>query len=291
MNNVIVFLLLFCGQILVGQEAIEKQELLFLAKVYKENHAGNPTNEVLLKLKSIKSPNLEGTRLFLSESILKNNSIATHKYLTKPDSSTLENLYIIRGLTWNMYSLNKSDKTFGIDSLLNQKTKYNELLANYYSMLFISVSNKNEPFDMSDVNFNMNDYGLTNLEEKGIFYLESMKSFGSLISGYFSFDPPKYKSALSYISKFPKYNGDYYYNYVELDFEDFDFLYSSNLKESYKKCLINELMITILNHCISVYLEGDITKMNEIFSNSIIKNQEYWGYSESPEIFKEIFQR
>lgn len=291
MKTKILLILLLSVQFVTGQNNDNKNELIDLAKIYRNFHFSNdPPKVVFNQLESIKSSELLKTKNFISELIKTNNSIATKKYLTKPDTITLKSLYTIRAINWNMHEADPKDNYSVIDSLINEKTDYHELLSCYYGMIFTAVGNKNRPFDMSDVNFTLWDYNLINDTEKGIFFLESMKTFGTLIWGYINVPkPPNYKKALEYIVKYPKYNGQPYYQYLDLNFQDFKLTTDKRKpKESYKKYYLNTLFYHSL--CLSQkkkYKE----KRYDVLLGSIMKNESYWKYSEYPELFEQIFKK
>jgi hypothetical protein len=74
------------------------------------------------------------------------------------------------------------------------------LLDNYYDMLFKSVGNKNQPFDLSKQNFEMKDYNFKDETEKGIMFLKCMEYFGEAIWGLINVvDPPNTNEALKNI--------------------------------------------------------------------------------------------
>lgn len=237
---IIAFFLLI--QSAFGQNLDYKKELVDLAKIYRNFHFRNdPPQDVFNQLKSIKSPNLFLTKEFITELIKPNNDIATKKYLSKPDSVTLKSLYVIRGINWNLHEANHKDNFVIIDSLLDENTNYYEMLSCYYGMIYSAVGNKNKPFDMSNVNFTLWDYNLENDIEKGVFFLESMETFGTMIWGYINIPkPPNYKKALQYINNYPKYNGQPYYQFLDLNFQDFKLTTDKRKpKENQKKVLKN----------------------------------------------------
>jgi len=288
-----IILCLVLNQIGYNQNSDYKAELIKLAEIYKKYHVVKPTTEVFAKLDSISSKELQGSKLFISELIQENNRITDSIYVVKPDSSTIRNLHLIRGLTWNMFNkeyFNESKKEYGLESLISENIDYKEQFANYYSMMWTSVLNKNKPFDMSKVDFNLNDYGF-NKNEKAIFFLESMETLGTMISGYFYIDPPNVNKAMEFISKYPTFNSEQHYKFKELDFEDFVFTYSSKKpKGSYKMYLMNKYMNTILSHaiCLSENPENQ-DELQEIIQNSIMANKTNWRYSETPQVFEQIY--
>jgi hypothetical protein len=285
----------FIIQICHGQATLYKNELIDLAKIYRNFHfSNNPPSNVFEQLGLLGSPELVTSKKFISEIIKTNNQICTKEYLTKPDSITLKSLYIIRGLNWNMHEANAVDNKLVVDSLITETTDYNELLACYYGMLFTAVGNKNKPFNMADYNFNLGEYNLQNDTEKGIFFLESMNMFGTLIWGYMNIPkPPNYKLALDYIDKYPTYNSQPYYQYLDLNFKDFNLTTDKRKpKESFKKYLINKYMNTLIYHCLCLsQKKKNEQKRSEILLGSILRNESYWDYFDNKEVLASIFQK
>lgn len=295
MKTKIIIALIAIVQLSYGQTSKFKSELVDLAKIYRNFHFNNnPPSGVFDQINSITSAELTVTKEFVSELIKINNQISSKKYLTKPDSVTLKNLYIVRGLNWNMHEANPTDYDSVIDSLIQERTDYNELLACYYGMLFSAVGNKNRPFDMEQVNFTLWDYNLQNDTEKGIFFLESMETFGTLIWGYMNIPkPPNYKLALAYIDKYPQYNSQPYYQFLDLNFKDFDLTTDKRKpKESFKRYYLNKYMSTVLYHCVCLAQKKKYAqKRTDVLLGSILKNESYWEYFSNREVLEKIFTK
>lgn len=293
MKTRLLILLLTICQLSFGQDLRYKNELIDLARIYRNFHfSNNLPDDAMAQLNAISSPELAVSIKFIREVIRPNNNIATKEYLTKPDSVTLKNLYVIRGINYTMHDANPPDFMQVADSLLSENTDYNELLSSYYGMIFTSVGNKNKPFDMSNVNFTLWDYNLQNDTEKGIFFLESMETFGTMIWGYMNIPkPPNYKLAMEYIDKYPKYNGQPYYQYLDLNFKDFKLTTDKRKpKESFKKYYLNKYMNTLLYNaiCLSQKKKNEEKKF-DVMMGSILHNESYWQYYEDPDLLRSIF--
>ena len=294
MKLILILLLVLISQPSYSQNDVYTDELIKLAKIYKEYHTSEPADTIFQQLDSMNSSELIGAKTFIKELIQKNNNIADDEYISKPDSSTLWNLYLIRGLTWNMFNSQfggVKKKEFGIDSLFAESIDYYEQFANYYSMLYTSILNKNRPLDISKINFDLNKYNFANDTEKGIFFLESMETLGTLISGYFYIEPPNFEKAISIINNYPTFNSESYYKYTDLEIVDFDFTYSGkDPKGSYKEYQLKKLMNTIIFHsiCLSQTPETQ-SRMQDIFGNSILIEREYWKYCELPQVLEQIY--
>lgn len=285
--------LLLISQITFAQDNF-KEEITFLAKTYHEYHSSNPSEEVFVELKSIKSTQLKTAKYFIEELIQPKNEIASTKYLTKPDTATLRNLYIIRALNYNMYEDEPKDSNHLLDSLLNNSNNYHELISCYYGILFTAISNKNRPLKMSKYNFTLNEYELDNDVEKGIFFLESMEMFGTLIWGYINIPkPPNFEKALKIIENYPKYNGSPYYEFLDLNFDDFLLrIDKTRPKESFKRYYLNKYMNCVMSHSLCL-IQNEETKKEalEVLFKSILADENYWKYSETPEIFEAVFKQ
>lgn len=84
------------GCLLVAQDDSFKTEILNLAHLYQRNYAVSDKDEDFALFDSIQTKELEGTVVFLRELVKENNALATLEFLTKPDSSTLHNLFFLR---------------------------------------------------------------------------------------------------------------------------------------------------------------------------------------------------
>jgi trehalose/maltose hydrolase-like predicted phosphorylase len=260
-------------------------DLIKLAKFYRNFHfANDPPQEVQEQLKSITAQDLQVAKNFIGELVKKNNRIATTPYLIKPDSVTLKYLYTIRAINWNMYEADPVDNHFIIDSLSKTTVNKYELLACYYGMLFVSIGNKNTPFDMAEVNFIIDDYKLEDDTEKGIFFLKGMETFGVMIWGYMNIPkPPNYTT----------FNSQPYYQFQDLKFKDFDLtIDKTKPKESFKKYYLNKYLNTLLYHTICLGQSKKKKKeMQDVMLGSIMRNDSYYKYSDNPEIFEQMFKK
>ena len=272
-----------------------KGQLIELAKIYHGfSFVNTPTNSTKDRLAAIDITGLKPSAEFIGESIKSNNNIITDKYLVKPDLATLKYIFIIRNINWNLFESDPVDNYALIDSLTKTDLNKYELLSCYYDMMFMSVGNKNRPFDMSKVNFDMSKLGFEDETEKGIFFLKSIEAFGTFIWGYMNIPkPPNYKAAMDIIDKYPTYNEQPYYQFSELSFKDFDIVIEKDKpKQSFKKYHINKFLNTLLHHsiCLGEKKKGK-DEQQKIMLGSIMSNEFYYKYSDTPEIFRSIFQK
>lgn len=292
---IIFFLLIVLSQNILSQNSEYENGLVDLARAYKNFHfRSDPSSNVYEEINSISSNKLLKAKKFITEVVTSNNKLLTSEFLTKPDTITLKSLYIIRGVNWNMHEAEAEDNIIVVDSLKNEKTDYHELVSCYYGMLFSAIGNKNKPFDLSEVNFSLNNYNLSNDTEKGIFFLMSMRTFGTMIWGYINVPkPPNYKKALDYIKKYPKYNGIDYYRFTDLNFKDFKLTTDKRKpKESFKKYYINKYVETLMNHSLCLSQKKKYRKEKEnLLLESILRNDSYWQYTEYKPTLEKIFKK
>jgi hypothetical protein len=270
-------------------------ELIKLARIYRNFHFSNdPSKEVIDQLESISSKELQASKAFIAELIKKNNRIGTTQFFTRPDSITIKNLFTIRSINWNMHEADPIDNYALIDSLNKFAASPYEQLSCYYGMLFTSIGNKNNPLNMSGINITLDSYGLKDDTEKGILFLEGMKTFGMMIWGYMNVvKPPNYEKTLSVISNYPRYNGQPYYQFQDLNFKDFNLTIDKRRgKESFKKYYINKYLNTLLYHSAALGQKKKTkAEQQNVMLGSIMRNESYYKYSDNPEAFQQIFKK
>lgn len=227
---------------------------------------------------------------FIIQTITKNNDLLKEPYLTLPDSATIKNIFIIRSVAANIRDEYKVDNNILIDSLKGADIARNELVHNYYEMLFIGVGNKRKPFNLSKSNFNLNNYNLKNDTEKGIFFLECMTLCGNTIWGYMNIvKPPNIGEAYYNITRFPKFNSLDYYKFTDLHFPDFQFAVRGG-RESYKSFYLDKYYELLLNH-LTCLQQGGVPEnfINDLMLGSILKDRVLYKYSKKREQLDRIF--
>jgi len=269
-------------------------ELIELAKIYRNfMFRNNPTEYAFEQLGKINSPELTKTLSFIKETITPNNKLTTDKYLILPDEKTLYQIYIIRRINWNISEENPKDNNELILELREKNIPRYELIDSYYSMLFTGVGNKNQPFDLSDVDFRISNYQLKDDTEQGIFFLKAMQFCGISIWGYMNVvKPPNYKKTLQYINNFPKFNGQKYYQYLDFSFPDFEMeIIKDEGIESYKHYYIDKYYQTLLYHMMSLNQKKKYKKEREnLLLGSILKEKNYYKYSKNEQTLEGFFR-
>ena len=292
MKKILVFSFL-CSLALTfhGQD---RQQTLFLAKTYSNFMFRNqPTKEVFKELKSSRNPDNQATVDFITQTITTRNKILSTKYLKRPDDRTLKQVYIVRAVSMNLGEKNPVDNNRLIDSLTKADVPVYELVDNYYEMVFMAVGNKNQPFNLSKVNFRLNDYQLRDNTERGIFFLKCMRLCGTTIWGYINIAKPM-NTAKAYenIKKFPKFDGRPYYQYDDFSFDDFEMvIIKDNGKESYKGYYLNKYYETLLYHLLCLRKEGASQKeIDDLMLGSILRKRSLYSYTKYQETLEDMFK-
>ncbi|NOQ75029.1 MAG: hypothetical protein GQ574_23655 [Crocinitomix sp.] len=253
MKKVILSLLCFLTVLSAQAQNSYNESLIDLARVYKNGMFGTaePTKKTIKQLKEKNtSDSLQNTIPFILECVTVKSKILNKSFLTLPDDKTLQSVYIIREVSQNMREEDGPTNEKLVDSLLKSTIQRELLVDQYYNTLFTANGNKNQPFNLSKYDFNLDEYNLANDTEKGIFFLRCMSICGSTIWGFMNIPKPANTGkAMDFINKFPKINGQDYYRYTDLYFEDFQIVYNDSL-QSYKGVFIDKYYDLMLNHLI-----------------------------------------
>ncbi len=272
----------------------KNEKLIELGKAYKNfMFASEAPKETLKRLKENTPSNIVNTSNFIIQTLSTKNNLLKTDYLKLPDSETLKQIYIVRAINYNIREEIQIDNNKLIDSLDAKIIPRNELVDSYYDLLFTGVGNKNQPFDLKNVNFELNNYNLQNDTEKGIFFLECMSLCGTSIWGYINIAKPvNYKKAFELIEKYPKFNGLKYHQYTDLNFPDFEMIIDSDKgKTSYKGYYLNKYYETLLYHLICIKNGfGTEKDFEHLLISSILKDQNLYKYSENKDVLESLFQ-
>jgi len=277
-----------------GQSA-EKTALIELGRAYKDYMFAGEADKKFLKSFNKQFPkSLKTEANFIQETITTNNDILNEDFLQLPEESVLKNIYIIREINLLLREESEVSPTELVDSLEKSKIPRYELIDNYYDILFTAYGNKNKPFDFSGVNFQINDLGLADETEKGIFFLKCIDLCAVNIWGYMNVvKPPNTAKALEYIKKYPNINGKPYYQFTDLYFKDFEMVINKDDgKESYKSYYLNKYYELLLSHLISLDREGGSQEeIRDLLLSSIMKDESLYKYTEYKETLESIFQK
>jgi hypothetical protein len=294
MNKKLTILLLFAFSIQSTFANDLDNGIIELGKIYRNFvFRNNPTDLTFKKLDEINSPELLTTKNFVKECISPNNELTSEKFLKIPDEQTLLNLYLIMKVNANIREKEPKDNKELLKEWREKNVQRYELVENYYSMVFSGIGNKNQPFDLSNVDFVIDNYNLKDETEKGIFFLTAMNLCYYQIWGYMNVvKPPNYKKALSSIENYPKFNGQEYYEYKYFGFPDFEMQIEKDKgKESYKHYFINRFYKTLIYHHQCLNQKRRTRKDAENLAlDSILKEKNYYEYSENQDYLNGLFR-
>ncbi|RBW61910.1 hypothetical protein DS884_02575 [Tenacibaculum sp. E3R01] len=268
--------------------------IIELGKIYRNFVFRNNPNELTFqKIDKINSSELKTTKLFIKECISPKNKLTSEEFLKLPDEITLLNLYLIMKVNANVRKKEPKDNIELLTEWRNKNVSRYELIENYYSMVFTGIGNKNQPFDLSNVDFVIDNYNLEDETEKGIFFLTAMNLCYHTIWGYMNVvKPPNYKKAKKNIEKFPKFNGQEYYKYLDFGFKDFKMkIRKDNDNESFKYFFINRFYNTLIYHhqCL-IKKRRTRKKAENLALSSILKEKNYYEYSKNQNYLNGLFR-
>jgi hypothetical protein len=289
---VTIGIILFCIQESFNQS---NEGLIELGKAYRQfMFRNNPPSEFLETLTKYDNTDLAYPAKFIREAISPKNKIFSEEFLKRPSDKDLKYIYIIERINYNIRKEKSQDNNELIKELEKKEIPSQVLLDSYYAMLCMSNGNKNQPFDLSATNVNLNNLELKDETEKSIFFLEMMKQCGTQIWGYMNVvKPPNYALALEYINKYPKFNSLPYYQIIDLNFSDFKMnITSENKQQSFKEYYIDKYYETLLYHlaCLRETNQGD-DKIYDLMLGSLLKEQMYYKYSSKEKELKELFTK
>ncbi|PJJ60452.1 hypothetical protein [Hymenobacter chitinivorans] len=286
-------LLLLVASVTFGQNT-DQDNLIALGKTYRSYmFRTDPPKEFVQKMTAAAPGTLQATTRFVGQTITKNNQLLTKEYLTIPDDQTLRNVYAVRQINYNLRKENAPDHHTLLDSLRTAPTSRYELIDCYYEMLFAGVGNKNQPFNWSKTDLTLNEYGLQDDTEKGILFLQCMQACGTHIWGYMNIvKPANTKEAYSYIKRYPKVNGNKYYQYTDLYFPDFQMVIIKDKGlQSYKSYYLNKYYELLLSHLVCLHQEGaKEAERQELLLSSVLKERALYKYSVYQPTLEKLFQ-
>lgn len=229
---------------------------------------------------------------FIKETTLPNNDLLTDRFLVLPDSFSLKVVYIIDALYQNSSKKVVYEESVLIDSLLKADIDRKELIDEYYSTIFTSFSNKNKPFDLSKVDFDLEKLVPNDYIGQAILFLRTMEECGKHIRGYMGFGGEDgIKNAYDLILKYPKFNSKEYYKFSSFDFDDFEFeIYNDRGPESYLTNYLGKYYSVLYNHLICIMeITKDRDKGLELWNNSILSNSDFYQYA-NPRIREKLIK-
>jgi hypothetical protein len=294
MRKITLTFLGLCLTVLAFGQANNNEKLIELGKMYKDFMFSNePTKEVFREIKANVPENLKIATDFIVQTITTKNKLLTQQFLSRPNDQILKQIYIIRAINYNLRDENQIDNNYLIDSLKTKDISDYELVDCYYGILFTAIGNKNKPFDFSKVDFKLKDYNFKDETEKGIFFLRCMSFCGTQIWGYMNVAKPiNTQKALEFIKKYPKFNGQPYYQYNDFYFPYFEMIIvKDNGIQSYKRYYLDKYFETLLYHLLCLNKEnGTEEEKNSLLLGSILKERNLYKYTKYKDTLEDIFE-
>jgi len=209
--------------------AIENEiDILFefkqLANIYKEYHSFHslPLDWKNKVTTYYKDTELFELSLFITELCLKNNDILKDEFINRPDDKLLKNFFVIKELNLFLW---QSEEPMNDELVLNYLEKdylIQECLIEYYHSIFISITNKNRPWNYRNLNFDINNMKFKNRTEQEIFFIIfGIELSDQILSYYQAQNGINYNAIREYVKKLPTVNDKEYFEYKKLRFRDF----------------------------------------------------------------------
>lgn len=280
MKNIFTVIAVLITFSIAAQDLNTTQEIIKLAKIYRGNHglSGLDDNSTSI-FDKYNDTKFETVAKFIEESTKKKNRIIESEFLTRPDSSTLKIFHTIIMVNYNMYESDPMDNEKVVEKYLKKDISVYEQIQQYYGSLFVSVINKNRPFDYANLNWNLTELGLKDDKEQAVFFLVFMDKLGSQISSFHgAMRGPNWDGIEKYVKLLPKINGKNYYEFDAFYFKDFKMtIYKKNryFKEYYMPKFYDILVAHIL---MMEQKEFDRTEITKFLLTSILSQKQYYEY-------------
>lgn len=280
MKNIFTVIAVLITFSITAQDLNTTQEIINLAKIYRGNHGLSGLDD---NSKSIfdkyNNTEFETVAKFIEESTKKKNRIIEPEFLTRPDSSTLKIFHTVIMVNYNMYESDPMDNEKVVEKYLKKDISVYEQIQQYYGSLFVSVINKNRPFDYSNLNWNLTELGLKDDKEQAVFFLVFMDKLGSQISSFHgAMRGPNWDGIDKYVKLLPKINGKNYHEFDAFYFKDFKMtIYKKN--RYFKEYYIPKFYDILVAHILMMeQKEFDRTEITKFLLTSILSQKQYYEY-------------
>ncbi|SHJ18109.1 hypothetical protein [Flavobacterium haoranii] len=220
--SILTILFLSINSVFGQNKSVEYNEIIpeYIISIWENNGTSSDSK--------FDSTDLNETKAFFSELSKRENAITSNQFLKKPTDNTLVANYLNTKLKWNSFNephvgLKKELTKKVVENSLKKLPERNELLAFYYSSIFIDVLNKQKPMNLSDTNIDLENLNLDNDTEKAILFLTAMRHVGNQLTSYATTRfPNNCFRAIEYLENMPKFNGKPFYEFDLPEFEDFE---------------------------------------------------------------------
>jgi hypothetical protein len=275
-----------------SQTKLENKDLnnlIAIAEIYSKNP--NAKGEAFAKsIDSLRTPKLNHIAEVLIEIGKGDLGMLESNILTRPSNEELMMWYVIREIHYNRVNKTKIPKESKVvaNDILSQKIDERWLLDNYYYRIRGGIATLFNEADLSNKNIDIETLGFKNQTEKAIFYLAFIDA---LVGGRFKVlkSLKKNDKIIEFVNKLPKINGLDYYNYKDLDFEDFEWIGYDKI-ESYKEVHINNLYEVLISQFIAIG-EKDKKQGQEMYFNSILHEPKYFKFSKAKEDLEFVYEK
>ncbi len=280
MKKITTIILLFISICSFGQDLNMNDEIVNLARIYRGNHGLSGLDE---SSKSIfakyAGTEFETVAKFIEETIKNKNRIIETEFLSRPDSTTLKIFHTIIMVNYNMYESDPKDNEKIVKKYLKNEISVYEQIQQYYGSLFISVGNKNRPYDYSDQNWDLEKLGFKDDEEKAVFFLVFMDKLGSQISSYHgAMNGPNWDGIEKFVKLLPKINGKNYYMFDAFYLKDFKMTIYKK-KRYFKEFYIPKFYDILVGHILMMeQKEIERKSITQFLLTSILTQKQYYEY-------------
>ena len=219
--SILTILFLSINSFFGQNKSVEYNEIIpeYIISIWENN--GTSSNS------KFESTDLNQIKTFFAELSKRENNITSNEFLKKPTDNTLVAHYLNTKLKWNSFNgshagLKKESTKKVVENSLKALPERTELLAFYYSSIFIDVLNKQKPMNLSNVNIDLETLNLKNDTEKAILFLTAMRHLGNQVTSYSTIRfPENCFRAIEYVENMPKFNDKPFYEFNLPKFEDF----------------------------------------------------------------------
>lgn len=269
-----------------GQTSEKIQLLYDLSKLHANgNTFKNPDSTIIQNLRNHKLYNENQFLIeFVIESTLPNNAILSYRFLKKPDTGTLNDLFAIFQISILFDSYMKDKKIKILETNINREINDYVLLENFYLMCFNNLGNIYSPLNLSEIakiDLNLDSLGLVNNTEKAIFFFHYTEWCYRWISVAYKEDfknKELFKNSYEYLKNYPTINGKKYFYYNNFEIEEFPLKFDNISFKEYYLQLYGQLLKTHLRCC---EFFQDQKTYKEIIDSSIINVPQYQNYLEN----------
>lgn len=284
---ILSFLSIFCSA-QIKLETKDLTNLVSISEIYSANV--NATGDEFTKsIELLRTPELSHIVDVLLELGKGRKEILAH--LKRPDNDELMMWYVLREIHYNNSGKTKTDKASLTiaNEILNTKIDEKLLLDNYYYRLHSGIAMLFNNHDLSDVNIDIESYGLKNNAEKGIFFLSIVDE---LIGKRFRVLSMLKNNAkiLEFYSKMPTFNNKPYFYYKDFDYDDFEWTGYDKL-EHYNIVHINNLYNTLMAQFVATTQLKGKDEGQKVYYNSILYMPQYFKYTAAKDDLEKVYEK